>query len=212
MMKLYDYYRSSCSYRVRIALNLKKITYEKIPIHLTQNGGMQHQPSYQAINPQRLVPTLDINDHYLTQSLAIIEYLEEIEPNPPLLPKHPLERAQIRSLAYLIACDIHPLNNLRVLNQLKQSFDANEENITSWYHQWLKAGFDAFEEKLSQLPRSKPVCLKNDVSLADICLIPQVYNAIRFKFPLDNYPLICDINRYCLTLPDFQNATPEASQ
>ncbi len=207
-MKLYDYYRSSCSYRVRIALNLKKITYEKIPIHLTQDGGLQHQPSYKALNPQGLVPTLDINQHILTQSLAIIEYLEEIEPNPPLLPKHPLERAQVRSLAYVIACDIHPLNNLRVLNQLKQNFDANDEEITSWYHRWLKTGFDAFEEKLSRLPRTKPVCFKSDISLADICLVPQVYNAERYKFPVEKYPLISEINHYCLKLPAFQSASP----
>ncbi len=208
MIKLYDYYRSSCSYRVRIALNLKGIDYDKIPIHLVQDGGMQNQPSYRALNPQGLVPSLDTGEHIITQSLAIIEYLNDIEPSPPLLPPNPLERAEIRSLALLIACEIHPLNNLRVLNTLKENFHADESAITAWYHQWLKAGFDALEKRLSALPREKPVCFKSDISLADICLIPQVYNAMRFEFSLENYPLIMAINEYCLSLPAFQNASP----
>lgn len=208
MMKLYDYYRSSCSYRVRIALNLKKISYDKIPVHLVQDGGMQHQPSYRALNPQGLVPSLDTGEQIITQSLAIIEYLNDIEPTPPLLPADPLARAEVRSLALLIACEIHPLNNLRVLNTLKENFHANEDAITAWYHQWLKTGFDALEKRLSALPREKPVCFKQNVSLADICLIPQVYNAIRFEFSLENYPLIIAINEYCLSLPAFQNASP----
>ncbi|MDP3562075.1 MAG: maleylacetoacetate isomerase [Legionellaceae bacterium] len=207
-MKLYDYYRSSCSYRVRIALNIKKINYETIPIHLVQDGGIQHSLAYQAVNPQELVPSLETNNHILTQSLAIIEYLEEMNPEPAFLPTHPLERAQIRGLAQLIACDIHPLNNLRVLKTLREEFKASDDQITAWYHQWLQTGFNALETKLATLPRTKSVCFKDQVSLADICLIPQVYNATRFEFSLDNYPLIQEINAYCLTIPEFSEAAP----
>lgn len=207
-MKLYDYYRSSCCYRVRIALNIKQISYETIAVHLTNNGGEQHHPAYQAINPQELVPSLETHDHILHQSLAIIEYLDELNPQPPLLPAHPLGRAQVRNLALIIACDIHPLNNLRVLQTLRNELNASEAQVTAWYHQWLKAGFDAFEAQLTTLHRKLPVCYEHDVSLADVCLIPQVYNAQRFGFALDNYPLIQSINDYCLTLPAFSHATP----
>ena len=209
-MKLYDYYRSTASYRVRIALNLKNIHYETLAVHLTHQGGEQHQAAYRALNPQGLVPALDENGHILTQSLSIIEYLDEINPNPPLLPHHPLARAQVRRIALTIACDMHPLNNLRVLQQLKEQFQATENQITSWYHRWLKEGFDAVEHMLQDLPRKKMVSYGHDVSIADLCLIPQVYNAQRFYFPLDNYPLICKINDYCLTLPAFRKAVPMA--
>lgn len=209
IIKLYDYFRSSCSYRVRIALNIKGLAYDKIPIHLLQDGGMQHHPSYRALNPQGLVPTLDIGHQLITQSLAIIEYLDEIEPTPPLLPTHPLDRAHIRSLALLIACDIHPLNNLRVLNQIKTAFHADEEAVTTWYHHWLKSGFDALEARLSALPRSQSVCFQDAPSLADVCLIPQVYNALRFNFSLEHYPLIQQIYDHCMTIPAFNDASPE---
>ncbi len=210
-MKLYDYYRSTASYRVRIALNLKDISYEAIPIDLIHEGGMQHQSDYLALNPQGLVPALDENGHVLTQSLAIIEYLEEINPNPALLPHHPLARAQVRSIALSIACDIHPLNNLRVLQQLKNQFQAAEDQVLAWYHRWLKDGFDAVEQTLKQLPRKKNVCYGNEITLADVCLIPQVYNATRFNFSMDNYPLIREINDYCLTQPAFSHAKPSNS-
>ena len=137
-MKLYDYYRSSASYRVRIALNLKNISYESLPVHLTNDGGEQHRDEYLQLNPQGLVPTLDENGHILSQSLAIIEYLEEINPTPALLPQNPLGRAQVRSLALLVACDMHPLNNLRVLQQLKQQFQATESQVQDWYHHWFR--------------------------------------------------------------------------
>lgn len=210
-MKLYDYFRSSASYRVRIALNLKEIHYDKCPVHLIHHGGEQHHPEYLAINPQGLVPTLDENGHILTQSLAIIEYLDEINPTPPLLPHTPLGRAEVRSLAYSIASDIHPLNNVRVIEQLKQRFHADESQIKDWYHHWLKIGFDALEKKLSHLPRTKNVCYGHDVSLADLCLIPQVFNAHRFELAMQHYPLINDINAYCLSLPAFINASPNES-
>lgn len=207
-MKLYDYYRSTASYRVRIALHLKNINYETIPIHLINDGGEQHQAAYMAINPQGLVPALDENGHILTQSLAILEYLEEINPHPALLPHNPLARAQVRSIALAIACDMHPLNNLRVLQQLKNQFQATEEQVHEWYHRWLKEGFDDVENILEKLPRKHPVCYGNEVSFADICLIPQVYNAARFNFPMDNYPLICKINDYCLTQSAFVHSKP----
>lgn len=208
-MKLYDYYRSTTCYRVRIALNIKNIHYEKIPIHLVNNGGEQHSANYHQINPQELIPSLEAQGQIIHQSLAIIDYLEEIFPEIPLLPHTILDKAQVRSLALLIACDMHPLNNLRILNRLKQQFKANETEIQDWYHHWLRLGFDAFEEKLHHLKRTKPVCLGDTPTLADICLIPQVYNAKRFNFAMDDYPLINQINTYCLTLVPFKNAAPD---
>lgn len=208
-MKLYDYYRSTASYRVRIALNIKNICYETLAIHLINHGGEQNQPDYLKLNPQGLVPTLDENGHIITQSLAIIEYLDEISPTPALLPSTPFGRAQVRGLALIIACDMHPLNNLRVLNRLREQFDANEDQVMSWYHLWLKEGFDAFERHLQDMPHKGSVCYGNEPGLADICLIPQVYNAHRFGFAMTAYPLINEINKHCLTLPSFKNAGPE---
>ena len=207
-MKLYDYYRSTASYRVRIALNFKQISYETLSVHLVNNCGEQHSLDYLKLNPQGLVPTLDENGHILSQSLAIIEYLEDINPKPALLPQNPLGRGQVRSLAMIIACDMHPLNNLRVLTQLKQQFKATEQQINEWYHHWLKQGFDAIEKQLKTLPRKHHVCYGDSISLADICLIPQVYNANRFNFPMKGYPLINKINDYCLTIDAFINAAP----
>jgi maleylacetoacetate isomerase/maleylpyruvate isomerase len=207
-MKLYDYYRSTASYRVRIALNLKNMSYHTYNIHLTNHGGEQKSQEYKAINPQGLVPTLDENGHIIQQSLAIIEYLDEICPTPPLLPQTPLGRAKVRSLALLIACDIHPLNNLRVLQQLKMQFQASEDQVSQWYHLWLKEGFDAFEQHLQKRNHPGHTCYGSEVSLADICLIPQIYNANRFGFAMDAYPLINEINDYCLGLPAFIKAAP----
>ena len=207
-MKLYDYYRSTASYRVRIALNLKKLTYEKIPIHLVNNGGEQRGAGYLKINPQGLVPTLIENGHPFTQSLAIIEYLDELNPMPPLLPTNPVARASVRSLALIIACDMHPFNTLRVLQQLRQQFKATEAQVNAWYHHWLKEGFDAIEQQLTHLPREQPVCYGHDITLADICLIPQVYNAQRFNFSMNEYPLINQINQYCNHQAAFIDAAP----
>lgn len=206
-MKLYNYFRSTASYRVRIALNIKHIGFENIDVHL-RNFEQKHR-DYLAVNPQGLVPTLNENGHIIHQSLAIIEYLEEICPTPPLLPQTPLARAKVRGLALLIACDIHPLNNLRVLEQLKTQFQASEEDINTWYHTWLKQGFDAFERHLEQNQHKGHTCFGHEVTLADLCLIPQVYNAERFGFSLAPYPLIRDVNAYCLGLPAFQNAAPD---
>jgi maleylacetoacetate isomerase len=208
-MKLYDYYRSTACYRVRIALNVKNINYTTLPVNLVNNGGEQNLPDYLNKNPQGLVPTLDENGHILSQSLAIIEYLDEINPTPPLLPQTPLERAKVRGIAMIIACDMHPLNNLRVLQELRHQFEATDAQVNQWYHHWLEKGFDAIENQLNDLPRKNHVCIGNSIGLADICLIPQVYNANRFNFSMKNYPLINEINEYCLTLPAFINAAPE---
>lgn len=212
-MKLYHYFRSSASYRVRIALNLKNIPCELIDIHLLNNGGMHNAPDYLKINPQGLVPCLELDDgQRLIQSQAIIEYLDETLPQPPLLPIEPYAKGEVRALALIIACDIHPLNNLRVLNQLKTQFHAQEPDVITWYHHWLKAGLDAIEAQLQKLPRSKPVCYGDTLTLADVFLIPQVYNAHRYKLPMTNYPLINEINAYCLSLEAFQKASPEVHQ
>lgn len=206
-MQMYDYYRSSCAYRVRIALAIKQLSYSSIKIDLTQ--AEQHAPIYQQYNPQGLVPTLLDDDRILTQSLAIIEYLDECYPDPPLLPATAYERAQVRSLALSIACDIHPLNNLRVLNILRSNWQASAEQIQAWYHHWLQEGFDAIEEQLSRSSRKQLFCYSNKVTLADICLIPQVYNAIRFEFSLEPYPQIQSIYEHCTRLPEFITASPE---
>lgn len=208
MMKLYDYYRSTACYRVRIALNLKKLEYEKIPVHLVQQGGEQHLPAYRNINPQGLVPALDTGEGVLSQSLAIIEYLDEQYPEPPLLPANPIERAEARRLAQMIACDIHPLNNLRVLNQLKTQFKADDEQVNLWYHHWLKEGFTALERLLSAMERKGPYCLGASITVADICLVPQVYNANRYAFSLDDFPVIEQINAACLGHPAFTESHP----
>ena len=209
MITLYDYYRSTACYRVRIALNLKKIAYDTVPIHLINHGGEQHLPDYKKMNPQGLVPTLVENNYILTQSIAIIEYLDEINPDPALFPKAPLARAQVKQLALIIACDMHPLNNLGATTQLRKQFSANDQQIQDWYYHWLKRGFDAIEAHLQQLPRKEMVCFGEKVSLADICLIPQIYNANRFHFDMRSYPLINDINNYCLSLSSFQEAAPQ---
>ena len=206
-MKLFDYYRSTACYRVRIALHFKNVSYEVLPVHLLQ--GEQLTTEYLTYNPQGLVPTLYENGHILSQSLAIIEYLEEINPTPALLPQSPLARGQVRSLSLMIACDMHPINNLRVLQQLRSQFKATEEQITAWYHLWLKKGFDALEEQLNRIPRKSPVCFGSEVTMADICLIPQMYNAKRFHFAMDNYPLLREINEHCLNLDAFIKAAPQ---
>ncbi len=209
-MKLYDYYRSSCSYRVRIALNIKNLSYDIIPVHLVDNGGEQHSASYKKINPQEIVPSLISNDGIINQSLAIIEYLEDVYPTPAILPKDPYAKSIVRSLALLIACEIHPLNNLRVLQTLKNELHITDEQKLDWYHKWLKLGFSALETKLNDINREKNVCFGNFITLADICLIPQVYNAKRFNFSLDDYPIINSINNYCLSLPEFAKAAPDS--
>ena len=205
-MKLYSYFRSSAAYRVRIALNLKGIAYETAPIHLVKDGGHNRRPEYRAVNPQMRVPALVTSSgEVLIQSLAIIDYLDETHPNPPLLPKDPIARARARSLAEIVACDIHPLNNTSPLRYLKRVMHQEQSAIDAWYHQWVTEGFDALEA----LVGPGPYCCGSDVTIADICLVPQVYNARRLKVPLDKFPKIVAIGAACLALPAFDRARPE---
>lgn len=205
-MKLYDYFRSSASYRVRIALNLKGIEAELLPVDLKE--GAQKSADYAAINPQQRVPTLELDDGTrLYQSLAIIDYLEETYPTPALLPENTIERAHCRALAQLIVQDIHPLNNLSVLQYLVGTVGVDENTKLAWYHHWIHTGFRAFEARLEELG-SNIFCIGNRLTLADICLIPQVYNANRFDVDLTAYPRIRAINAHCLSLESFAKAAP----
>lgn len=207
-MELYTYFRSSAAYRVRIALNLKGLKTDYRYVHLIKNGGEQHRPEYLALNPQGRVPTLVDDGHVLTQSLAIIEYLEETHPEPPLLPKDALGRARVRALAQVIACDIHPINNQRILKYLDQELHADEAARTRWYRHWVIEGFTALE-KLLDNPATGKFCHGNQPTLADVCLVPQVFNAKRFSVDLAPFPTIQRINDHCLTLKAFANAAPE---
>ena len=204
---LYSYFRSSAAYRVRIALNLKNIEYELCPVHLLKNGGEQYREEYLALNPQGLVPVLILSNTVLTQSSAIIEYLEDAFPYPPLLPSNSIERAYVRSFVQVIACDIHPLNNLRVLSYLKNL--PNDISQQAWQHHWLQEGFSALEQLLQQSDFHDRFCFGNTASLADVFLIPQVQNALRFDFEMNGFPLINTIYKNCLQENCFINARPE---
>jgi maleylacetoacetate isomerase len=205
-VKLYSYFRSSAAYRVRIALNLKGLPYEIVPIHLTKDGGRQHSPEYRAVNPQMRVPSLTLDgSDVLTQSLAIIEYLDETHPKPPLLPDDLVARAKVRAFAQAIACDIHPLNNLVALQYLKRALKHEQSEIDTWYHHWIIEGFDALEAMIAP----EPYAFGAQVTLADICLVPQMANARRLKVPLDKYPKLLMADAACLKLPAFDKARPE---
>ena len=205
-MKLYSYFRSSAAYRVRIAFNLKGLTCEMISIHLQKEGGLNKKPEFRAINPQMRVPALELDSgDVLIQSLAIIEYVDELHPQPPLLPRDPLERAKVRALAQVIACDIHPLNNVGPLRYLKNAMGQDQAKIDAWYHHWILDGFDAVEAML----RPGPYACGAEVTLADICLVPQVYNARRLKVPLDRFPKIVAVDAACAKLAAFDKARPE---
>lgn len=205
-MKLYTYFRSSAAYRVRIACNLKGLTYEPIPIHLTKEGGINRKPEYRAVNPQMKVPSLALDSgDTLTQSLAIVEYLDETHPSPPLLPKDPVARAKVRAVAQLIACEIHPLDNLAPLRYLKNQLKHEQPDIDAWYHHWILDGFEALET----LIRPGPYAFGEAVTLADICIVPQVFNARRMKVPLDKFPKIVAVDAACLKLTAFDKARPE---
>lgn len=205
-MKLYTYFRSSAAYRVRIALNLKDLPYEMVSIHLTKDGGQQNAPEFKAINPQRRVPALELSSgEALTQSLAIIAYLDEVYPEPPLLPVDALERAKVRAVAQVVACDIHPLNNLIALQYLKRTLKHEQAEIDAWYHHWVIEGFNAIEAMITP----GPYACGSHVTLADVCLVPQVFNARRLKVPLDNFPKIVAVEAACLKLPAFDKARPE---
>jgi len=206
-MKLYGYFRSSAAYRVRIAINLKELQVEEAHYRLRLK---EHQgEDYTRLNPQQLVPTLVDGDLVLSQSLAIVEYLDETHPNPPLLPADPKGRARIRQLAMVSACDIHPIDNLRVLQYLTGPLGLSEAQRDTWYLHWVNTGFAALEALLADSPHTGVYCHGDQVSLADVVLVPQVYNAVRFKCDMRPYPTIARINAACLALPAFADAVPE---
>ena len=208
-MKLYDYYRSSAAYRVRIALNLKGIVPdERTFVHLRM--GNQRAQDYLSLNPQGLVPALQLDEaHVLTQSLAICEYLEETHPSPPLLPADPLDRARVRAIALAIACEIHPLNNLRVLNYLLHTLGVSAEQKDGWYRYWVDVGLEALETQLARERATGRFCHGDAPTLADVCLVPQLANARRVKIDLSPYPTLTRVEAACLALPAFAAAVPE---
>lgn len=209
MITLYDYFRSTAAYRVRLALRLKDLSFTQIPIHLVRHGGEQFSAAFHLLNPQNKVPVLIDEKQPISQSLAIIEYLEERYPTPALLPKAIAERAYVRSIAQLIACDMHPLNNIRVLNYLSRDLGLTEAQKNTWYAHWIRDGFTALETLLARMGLTGKCCLGDTPTVADICLIPQVFNAHRFHCAMDEYPLINRIHTYCQTLPAFERARPE---
>ena len=205
-MILHGYYRSSAAFRVRIALNLKGLAHSHDPHHLRHGG--QRDPAYLKLNPQGLVPALEDGGRVLTQSLAIVEYLDEIHPSPPLLPGNAIDRAHVRALAQIVACDIHPIDNLRVLRYLRDPIGADEATVQAWYNHWIALGFDALEAMLASDPRTGRFCHGDAPGLADICLVPQVVNAGNFKLDLTPYPTIRRIFDACMALDAFANAHP----
>jgi maleylacetoacetate isomerase len=208
-MKLHTFFRSSASYRVRIALNLKGLAWESAPVHLSRGGGEQFGEAFRRLNAQSLVPVLEDGPLALTQSLAIIEYLEETRPKPALLPATPAERARVRSLALIVACEIHPLNNLRVLNYLTGPMGLSGDARNAWYCHWIAEGLGALETRLSTERETGAFCHGDAPGLADCCLVPQLANARRFKCDVASYPTLLAIEKNCLALEAFQRAAPE---
>lgn len=236
MLTLHTYFRSSAAYRVRIALNLKGLPYESVPVHLVRDGGQHHQPAFKALNPAELLPVLQTEGHVLTQSLSILEYLEERYPTPALLPGTPEQRAFIRSLALDVACEIHPVNNLRVQQHLTAAFGASDEQRRQWVQHWIHMGFAAIEQRLASqtdpsgrldhpgsagrsssagrtgstrsADSSGHFCVGDQPTLADVVLIPQVFNALRFGVTLQDYPRIERVWTHCTQLPAFEAASP----
>lgn len=209
MPRLYTYFRSSAAYRVRIALNLKGLDYEPVPVNLRE--GEQKATSYRERNPQGLLPALETDGgDLLIQSLAIIEYLDETVPEPPLLPADPLGRARVRAMAQIVACEIHPLNNLRVLKFLKDPLGHEQDEINAWYRHWVGEGFRALEAMVGTAGADTGYCYAGAVSLADVCLVPQMWNARRFECDLSPYPRLVGIDARLNELPAFAAAAPEA--
>jgi maleylacetoacetate isomerase len=206
-MKLYTYFRSSAAFRARIALNLKGIGYETLAKGLPKD---EHKTvEYLAVNPQGLVPALDIGGDVVSQSLAIIEYLDETHPTPAFLPPDPLGRARVRALAQSIACDIHPLNNLRVLNYLRRELEQDETAVNTWYRHWVAEGFRALETNAREYSTSRRFIYRDSVTMADICLLPQMFNARRFEVDLTPFPTLVAICAHLESLPAFAAARPE---
>ncbi len=206
-MKLYTYFRSSAAYRVRIALNLKGIAYDAAPIDL--RPGAHRQPDYLALNPQGLIPALEEAGSVIGQSLAIIEYLEETHPRPPLLPRSPLDRARVRSMALAIACDMHPLNNLRVLNYLRAPLGQDEAAVDAWYRHWIAEGFRGLEEEAKRWSGDGRHLFGDGVTVADVFLVPQMFNARRFHCDLEAFPTLRAICAHLETRPEFVRAAPD---
>lgn len=206
-MKLYNYFRSSAAFRVRIALNLKGLNYDYVSKALPKNE--QRAADYLAVNPQGLIPALEIDGTVISQSVAIIEYLNELHPQPPLLPADPLARAQVRSMALAIACDTHPLNNLRVLNYLRQDLAQNDDGVNTWYRHWVSEGFRGLELQVAKHSSAHRYCFGDSLSLADVCLAPQMYNARRFNCDLTPFPTLVAISAHLESLPAFDTARPE---
>jgi maleylacetoacetate isomerase len=208
-MRHYGFFRSSASYRLRIGTNLKGLAVDYVPVHLSKGGGEQFAPAFARLNPQNLVPVLEDQGRVLTQSLAILEYLDETHPAPPILPRDPAGRARVRALAQIVACDIHPIDNLRVLNYLKGELKVSDEATNAWYRHWVALGLASFEALLAGHPDTGRFCHGDAPTLADICLVPQVFNALRFKCPVDGYPTILRIHEACQALDAFDRARPE---
>ena len=208
-MKLYTFFRSSASYRVRIALNLKGLDYEHAPIHLRRGGGEHLRPAYKAINPQALIPALEDEGQIFSQSLAIIEYLEERYPKPPLLPSDAAGRAVVRSMALLIACEVHPIQNLRVLNHLKSAHKQSDDDTSRWARHWINLGLSALEQMINSVSSRGEFCFGQTPTMADLCLVPQLGNARRFGVDLSAYPKLLAIEAACMSLPAFANAAPD---
>jgi len=209
-MKLYHYFRSSASYRVRIALNFKGLPWETALVDLRAPASAQHTPEFRAVNPQGLIPVLADGEQVITQSLAIIEYLEETHPQPPLLPRTAAERALVRSLALAVACDIHPLGNLRVLNYLRANLHADDQVVNAWAGQWIGLGFAALEERVQHTSGDGLHMFGSSVTVADVCIVPQMYNARRYQVDVAPYPRLRAICARLESLPAFAKAAPEA--
>lgn len=211
MIELYDYVRSSAAYRVRIALALKGLNTAKAEIHLVRDGGEQYGAAYKKVNPQALVPSLNINGSILTQSVAIIEYLDEMYPSPALLPSDAVYRALVRAMTFAVAADIHPIQNLRVLNYLRKELAQPEDKVMDWARHWIMTGLSALEELVSRAPAQGIYCFGNTVSMADICLAPQMVNARRFKANLSSVPRLVEIDARLRELPAVAQTTSEVS-
>lgn len=207
MPRLFTFWRSSASYRVRIALNIKNLTREDVPIHFRKEGGQHRHPDFLSMNPQGLLPVWQESEWSLNQSLAIIEYLEECHPTPSLLPKEPKQRAEVRAVSLSIACDIHPLNNLRVLEYLRGPLHMDEKAVGEWVHHWIHQGFESLERTLERTAGS--YCFGDTVTMADVCLVPQVYNAARFQSDTARFPVIQKLTETLCALEEFHAAAPE---
>lgn len=208
-LRLYSYWRSSAAYRVRIGLNLKGLRYDTVPVHLLRDGGEQHAAAFREANPQGLVPVLQHGNRLMRQSVAILEYLDETWPRPPLLPATSRDRQRARAIAQAVACDVHPLNNLRVMRYFEHTWHVPQSERDEWVRHWIGDGFQAIETMLNDHPSTGRYCEGDNPTIADCCLIPQIYNARRFGVVVDEFPTIARIEQACLALPAFDAARPE---